>query len=1109
MRTIFLFFSLMFIFASSALAVDLPSVKSVQAELEQVKKAEQNDANKAIAKNYEDVLALLDKLDKQKADTSSLRKVIESAPAKLKASQESLERLKKRTKTAEQLQAELAKLSISELKTELANVQKSLAETQESLTALSSELSSQKSVSERVQSALTMNATRSQEINTALADVNIESSLKLKLEVEQEYLAANSAYNQLALSANDELTALYTSQVDEKNLVQQQLQQELTELQTVINNKNLAESQNLVKQATENQQNTNSTNPTIQRELELNTRISQGLVEQTTELNSMSQDNLRIKSVLDNLQQTQRTIEEQISSLQGTLVLSRIINKQKQSLPEDEMVKGLSKQISDLRVRIFDITEFKDKLTNIDSYIADLEKTDKVTFTAKERSQLSTILQERSKMLADFIKTMNNQLNLAINIELNQQQVQTISDSLQSKLQQQSFWVKSNDEINLKWFKELPARLSWQLRTIGKVFDFSNWQDNIGRAGLFVFVLLLLTWFISHHKEEIKRRLTAINNQMRTLDTESHWHTPAAIFWTLILCLPSTFMFLIVFISVAYVCFQDPAPVWSWGLKMAAYWWYFAFMLAMLRPNGIGYRHFKMPKESNENFRRILKKSAWIMGLMLNTSIFTELETGVAYDMVGELLSISILLLMIFMVTPEMRKAIEKYQGVAKKSSVSLSLLRFTLLLVPIVLIVLIACGYYYTALVLIEHFVSTYFAFTTWLIIRALVYRGFEVSARRLAAKRLREKREQLLAKVEAAKARGEDQSADEIAQELQQQSDSMAISDVKEQVLRMVDFVLWIGLFAIFYYVWADLLAVAFYLDGVTLWQQSVTTAAGTVMESVTLLNLLIAIVILMVTYVLVRNIAGVLEVMLFSNVKLSQGTPYTITTLLTYGIIALGASLAFGALGMSWSKLQWLFAALSVGLGFGMQEIFANFVSGIIILFERPVRIGDIITLGEFSGTVSKIRIRATTLVDFDGKEVIVPNKSFVTERLVNWALSDTVTRVIARVGVAYGSDLDLVKKLLYQAANECDRVLKDPAPIVYFLTFGASTLDHELRVYVGKVGDRNPTLDYLNRRINQLFVENNIDIAFNQLDIFIKNTTTQEELKISPEQLKVGK
>ena len=205
------------------------------------------------------------------------------------------------------------------------------------------------------------------------------------------------------------------------------------------------------------------------------------------------------------------------------------------------------------------------------------------------------------------------------------------------------------------------------------------------------------------------------------------------------------------------------------------------------------------------------------------------------------------------------------------------------------------------------------------------------------------------------------------------------------------------------------------------------------------------------------------------------------------------------------MSWSKLQWLFAALSVGLGFGMQEIFANFVSGIIILFERPVRIGDTITIGNYSGTVSKIRIRATTLIDSDKKEVIVPNKAFVTERLVNWALTDAITRLVINIGVAYGSDLELVRKLLLQAAEENSKVLKEPAPVAYFLSFGASTLDHELRVYVGQVADRTQTIDALNRRIDELFKQNNIDIAFNQLDVFIKNQATNEEIKLGSDKL----
>ena len=366
-----------------------------------------------------------------------------------------------------------------------------------------------------------------------------------------------------------------------------------------------------------------------------------------------------------------------------------------------------------------------------------------------------------------------------------------------------------------------------------------------------------------------------------------------------------------------------------------------------------------------------------------------------------------------------------------------------------------------------------------------------YSVASRRLAYRRLQEKRQQ-------KQQDSSDTSASDDVVVITEQEEGLALNEVRSQLLRFADLFIWTALFAIFYYVWSDLVTVVSYLRDITLWQQTSTTEAGVVTETISLFNLIVALIIVVITYILVRNIPGILEVLIFSRVKLSPGTPYTITKLLTYILVAVGGAWAFSTLGMSWSKLQWLFAALSVGLGFGVQEIFANFVSGIILLFERPIRVGDTVTINGVTGTVAKFRIRAITMIDPDRKEVIVPNKSFVTGQVINWALSNTVTRLVVSVGVAYGSDLDLVKRLLLQAAHEQPSVLKDPEPRALFLTFGASTLDHELRVYVGQVSERNDTLDALNRRVNELFAENNIDIAFNQLDIFIKNKDTGEEI-----------
>ena len=136
--------------------------------------------------------------------------------------------------------------------------------------------------------------------------------------------------------------------------------------------------------------------------------------------------------------------------------------------------------------------------------------------------------------------------------------------------------------------------------------------------------------------------------------------------------------------------------------------------------------------------------------------------------------------------------------------------------------------------------------------------------------------------------------------------------------------------------------------------------------------------------------------------------------------------GLALAFDAIGIGWSSIQWLVAAIGVGLGFGLQEIFANFISGLIILFERPIRVGDVVSVGDVSGTVSRIRTRATWITAFDRKELLVPNKEFVTGQLINWTLSDAVLRLSIPVGIAYGSDTNRAIEVLEQVAKESWRV-----------------------------------------------------------------------------------
>ncbi|WP_145198055.1 mechanosensitive ion channel domain-containing protein [Planctomycetes bacterium Poly30] len=258
---------------------------------------------------------------------------------------------------------------------------------------------------------------------------------------------------------------------------------------------------------------------------------------------------------------------------------------------------------------------------------------------------------------------------------------------------------------------------------------------------------------------------------------------------------------------------------------------------------------------------------------------------------------------------------------------------------------------------------------------------------------------------------------------------------------------------------------------------------------LNTLTLGDVLLALIFLALTNVAVRNLPALLELALLQRLPLDGGARYAITTIVRYLILIVGVSAISGAVGIGWRQVQWLAAALTFGLAFGLQEIFANFVSGLIILIERPVRVGDIVTVGGTEGRVTQLRMRATTILDWDRREYLIPNKEFITASVINWTLTDPVTRVVIAVGVAYGSDTDLARKLLIEAAKECRQVMDDPVPSAIFRRFGDSTLDFDLRVYLAN-RDLWPTvIDELHSKIDKKFRSNGIEIAFPQRDVHV--------------------
>ncbi len=251
----------------------------------------------------------------------------------------------------------------------------------------------------------------------------------------------------------------------------------------------------------------------------------------------------------------------------------------------------------------------------------------------------------------------------------------------------------------------------------------------------------------------------------------------------------------------------------------------------------------------------------------------------------------------------------------------------------------------------------------------------------------------------------------------------------------------------------------------------------------------DVLLAVLIVAATILFARHLPDMSEVLLFPYVQWDAGLRYTFLTLSRYVLLFFALWRSLALLHVNWSSIQWIVAAVSVGVGFGLQEIVSNFVSGLIILLERPIRVDDVVTVGDQTGVVKRITIRATAIQNVDNQTIIIPNKDFIAQRVTNWTLGDTHVRLVLPVGVAYGSNMDLVKRLLLEAVTNHPRVLTTPPPSVFLRAFGDSALQWEIWCFVPQPRDRLSTAHDLLLHIEQAFRQHNITMPFPQRDVHL--------------------
>ncbi|MEW2739936.1 mechanosensitive channel MscK [Providencia sp. PROV130] len=1095
-------------FSSSITALtsnSLPSKNEIKSALNALnKKSSLNEEDKLVLADLEKTSDFYNELDKLEQRTADLQKKLSSASEESKQAAQGLLQIKNENEQlTENFLRKIQDSSLSQLEALQTSYLENLQKEQNDLATYSSQLIGLQTQPERAQAMMLENARRLQEIRNELnsslnESVNLRPTQITMLQVEQYLLQQQNEYQKRILQTNTQLQDVLQKQRDYTAAYIEQLEHHIQQVQNAISHRRLNDSQSTVREALSTSETDIKAqqNPLIQKEIAINNALSDRLISVTENSNKLVQNGIRVKTWLERATQSERNLKEQINVLRGSLLLSRILFQQQIDLPPDILTKNLPTTIADLRLEQFDVNQQRDELYQPNDYITKLEQqfeikagdepTNSTLLSTEDKSTLLKLLEVRRGLLDELNQQLGGQISQAINLQLDQNQLLSVVGSLENTLAQQIFWVNSNKPIDLEWVKAFPEAAATQINS----FDFSLSNRSIKRGVSnsllvvipLVLVALLFIWF----NRKINNRLQDIDQRLSSLRNDSVLSTPFAILLTLMQTLPIS-LFLLAFGYWFLKTGNVQGPFfWQFSQQLAIFWALFELTFRVLRPQGIAQKHFGIEKEKiSQTRRRMIRLSIPLVPLIFFSTYGVSNPLKVSEDVIGQLIVlVSLILLCIF--TIPFCKQVWQEKGSHLTRSIVMTLLTFS----PLILVGLMMAGYYYTTLRLANRWLDSLYLLLLWYITYNACLRGLTLVARKLAYQRAIERRAML---------KQEDVENEPIKEP------PMTIELISQQSLRLTTMVLFIIFALAFYAIWSDFITIFSFLDSVNLWSYTTTSAeGGNILQFVTLANLILALVIIIVSWVMTRNLPGLLEVLVLSRLKLRQGSTYAITTILTYIIVGIGAIASLGMIGVTWNKLQWLAAALTVGLGFGLQEIFANFVSGIILLFERPIRIGDTVTIGTYSGTVSKIRIRATTIVDFDRKEVIIPNKAFVTERLINWSLSDTVTRITIAIGVAYGSDLDKVKRVLLSAATNNNKVMTEPAPNVYFTSFGASTLDHELRFYVRQIGDRGVTSDEVNRAIDKLCRENDIDIAFNQLEVHLHNNKGDEvqEVKRTP-------
>jgi potassium efflux system protein len=772
----------------------------------------------------------------------------------------------------------------------------------------------------------------------------------------------------------------------------------------------------------------------------------------------------------------------------GTQSIGTILRKEREALPDlrrlEQRLDRHARELTDLRLLEFDYAERQRALRlpgeALDTLVAETagsESTEPgtegpVPLGAEARQLGLDLLDVQGKLLAEALDELARTVELETELEATQARLFDAAQEYKAFIDERVLWVRSTEPLWRLDLRELG-------RTLAHHANPKSWTelplalaDALARSPSRAALYLLAVVALFAARRKLRQRDTASDPALRAVHIGPTFGALVrdgltAAVWPIVIGAPA-WMLLDEGTDNAFV-----RAVASGALKVLAPMSVLTFLRRISRTGGTGELHFGWGQANVKLTRRIviLLGPLYLLATFGAAVVHATGQQG-GSDSLGRLFFLaSMVVLLIGMRTLLRENGLAVPPRYRDEESWVTKLRPVWRLLGSggaLSLFGLSALGFDYTARQLHLPFERSLALMLAVLVVQAIAFRWLLLARRRILIEQARVKREA-----------GEEAKA----LETEDLPDLRTLGlELRRAVRAAMAMLALIGI----YWIWRNEIPALGALDRIRLYPFRTPEEGQFVFTASKLLVVLLAV---FATGAVARRLPGLLDFLLLDRTGFTGAERYAVRSVTQYLVVALGIIIALGQLGVTWGELQWLAAAVSVGLGFGLQEIFANFVSGLILLFERPIRVGDLVTINGMEGRVTNIRIRATTILDYDRRELIVPNKAFVTGSLVNWTLSDPITRVVLPVNVAYGSDIGAVHRLLLQAAREVHVVLRDPAPNTVFRRFGDSALEFELRVFLGDRDHWPEAVNGVNGRIAALFEEHGIDIPFPQSEVHV--------------------